>query len=76
MSRCRMDIEIVRPLVHYGFHLAVPFAFARLLFEREIWLKADLIMLATMLIDLDHLVASPIFDTNRCSIGFHPLHTV
>ena len=32
-------------------------------------------MLATMLIDLDHLLASPIFDSSRCSIGFHPLHS-
>jgi hypothetical protein len=31
--------------------------------------------LATMLIDIDHLLADPIFDPNRCSIGFHPLHT-
>lgn len=28
-----------------------------------------------MLIDVDHLLASPIFDPNRCSINFHPLHT-
>ncbi len=32
-------------------------------------------MLLTMLIDLDHLLATPIFDPNRCSINFHPLHT-
>ena len=32
-------------------------------------------MLATMLIDLDHLLANPIFDADRCSINFHPLHT-
>ncbi len=32
-------------------------------------------MLATMLVDLDHLLANPIFDPNRCSIGFHPLHS-
>lgn len=32
-------------------------------------------MLATMLIDLDHLLADPIFDPDRCSIGFHPLHS-
>lgn len=31
-------------------------------------------MVATMIIDLDHLLANPIFDPNRCSIGFHPLH--
>ncbi len=29
-----------------------------------------------MLVDLDHLLASPIFDPTRCGIGFHPLHTV
>lgn len=34
-----------------------------------------LIMIATMLIDLDHLLANPIFDPNRCSINFHPLHS-
>lgn len=32
-------------------------------------------MSATILIDLDHLLADPIYDPNRCSIGFHPLHT-
>jgi hypothetical protein len=29
-----------------------------------------------MVIDLDHLLADPIYDPSRCSIGFHPLHTV
>lgn len=32
-------------------------------------------MLATMLVDLDHLFAEPMFDPGRCSIGFHPLHS-
>ena len=31
-------------------------------------------MLATMLVDLDHLLATPVYDPARCSIGFHPLH--
>ena len=31
-------------------------------------------MMATMLVDLDHFLASPVYDANRCSIGFHPLH--
>lgn len=31
-------------------------------------------MIATMLVDLDHLLSSPIYDPSRCSIGFHPLH--
>ena len=28
-----------------------------------------------LLIDVDHLLADPVYDPNRCSIGFHPLHT-
>jgi hypothetical protein len=28
-----------------------------------------------MLVDLDHLLADPIFDPNRMSIGFHLLHS-
>lgn len=32
-------------------------------------------MLGTMLVDLDHLLATPIIDPDRCSIGFHSLHS-
>lgn len=32
-------------------------------------------MVATLVVDLDHLLATPVFDPSRCSIGFHPLHT-
>ena len=28
-----------------------------------------------MLVDLDHLLANPIFQENRCSINFNPLHS-
>ena len=31
-------------------------------------------MALTMVVDLDHLLANPVYDPNRCSIGFHPLH--
>ncbi|UTF60660.1 DUF6122 family protein [Gilvimarinus sp. DA14] len=68
-------LELLRPLIHYSFHLLVPVVFAKLFWQQN-WRKAALIMLATMLIDADHLLADPIFDPNRCSIGFHPLHTV
>lgn len=47
-----------------------------LLFFREKLGVSYLIMMLTMLVDLDHLLATPIFDPNRCSIGFHPLHGV
>jgi hypothetical protein len=32
--------------------------------------------MATMLVDIDHLLAVPIYDPLRCSIGFHPLHSM
>lgn len=31
-------------------------------------------MVATMIVDIDHVIATPIYDPMRCSIGFHPLH--
>ncbi|MGM0621561.1 MAG: DUF6122 family protein [Bacteroidota bacterium] len=60
--------------VHYFLHLVFPFFIAFVFFRKE-WKKAYLILLATMLVDLDHLLATPIFEANRCSINFHPLHT-
>jgi hypothetical protein len=72
-----MEIYLVvfRHVIHGTFHLLVPFVIGRL-FWKENWCKAGLIMLGTMLIDLDHLLADPIFDPGRCGIGFHPLHTL
>jgi hypothetical protein len=46
-----------------------------LVFFKKNWLKAYGVMILGMLIDLDHLLANPIFDSNRCSINFHPLHS-
>jgi hypothetical protein len=43
-------------------------------FFRKHWQKAYLFMVSAMLIDIDHVLADPIFDPNRCSIGYHPLH--
>jgi len=67
-------MEILRISIHYGLHFIAPFFIAYFFFNKN-WKVAYLILLATMLIDLDHLWATPIFDTKRCSIKFHPLHT-
>ena len=64
----------MRFLIHMVLHFAVPGFTARLAFNR-VWLKAWIIMMLTMLVDLDHLLADPVFDPNRCGIGFHPLHS-
>jgi hypothetical protein len=60
--------------IHILLHVAVPLAVAWIVFRAH-WQRAFIIMLATMLVDLDHLLATPLYDPNRCSIGFHPLHT-
>ncbi|HUR41416.1 MAG TPA: DUF6122 family protein [Verrucomicrobiae bacterium] len=64
----------LRALIHLLLHVAVPGAVARTFFRAR-WWQAWLVMMATMLVDLDHLLAVPLYDPNRCSIGFHPLHT-
>lgn len=61
-------------MLHIILHFLVPGIVAWLGF-RKYWVKAFLIMSATMLVDLDHLLATPIFDPDRCSIGFHLLHS-
>ena len=61
-------------VLHLVLHAAAPGAVALLLY-RPNWKRAWLIMLAGMLVDLDHLLADPIYDPQRCGIGFHPLHT-
>ncbi|MCG2431341.1 DUF6122 family protein [Aequorivita xiaoshiensis] len=65
---------MLQTIIHYTLHLLVPGLIAYVFFSKE-WKKAWLLMLATMLVDLDHLLATPIFDPGRCSINFHPLHT-
>lgn len=60
--------------IHYFFHLGFPLFIALVFFGKE-WKKVYLILLATMLVDLDHLLADPIFQADRCSINYHPLHT-
>jgi phosphatidylserine synthase len=61
-------------IIHYTLHLLVPGLIAWIFFKDQ-WKKAWLIILATMLVDVDHLFASPIYSPNRCSINFHILHS-
>lgn len=66
---------MLQTIVHYSLHFIAPLAWAWYLWPREKLWRAYGIMLLTMLVDLDHLLADPIFDPNRMSIGFHPLHS-
>jgi hypothetical protein len=67
-------MPMLRPVLHILLHVLVPGLVARVGW-REQWRRAWVVMVATMVVDLDHLLADPLYDPDRCSIGFHPLHT-
>ena len=68
------EVTVAWPTLHIVLHFVVPVAVA-LVFYRKRWMSTALILVATMIVDLDHLLANPVYDPGRCSIGFHPLHT-
>jgi len=65
---------LIEPVVHYFLHFGFPLLIAITFFRKD-WKKTYLLLMVTMLIDLDHLFATPIFDAKRCSINFHFLHS-
>ena len=65
---------MLRFLLHYGIHFIVPVLLGLLFFKKN-RTAAILIMLACIVIDLDHFLVRPVFDPLRCSINFHPLHS-
>lgn len=64
----------MQTFIHYFLHLGFPFIIAFVFFRKD-WKRVYLLLIASMLVDLDHLLATPIFEANRCSINFHPLHS-
>jgi len=64
----------VRPLVHLALHVPVPGAVAKIAYPDR-WRVVWMVMVATMVVDLDHLLADPVYDPQRCGLGSHPLHT-
>ena len=60
-------------MLHLLLHFSVPAIVAGFFFRLQ-WKRAYGLMIVTMMVDLDHLLAIPIYDAARCSIGFHPLH--
>ena len=65
---------MLRLTVHYGIHFLVPILIGYFFYKKN-RLRAIGILLLGIVLDLDHLLASPIFDHMRCSIAFHPLHS-
>ena len=65
---------MIKTVIHYFLHFGMPLIIAYTFF-RDDYKRVYLILLGTMLVDLDHLLATPVFLSDRCSINFHPLHT-
>lgn len=65
--------EILRALIHYGIHFGIPVLLAFWLY-RPYFSRSLLILWGGILIDIDHLWATPLFDPERCSVGFHTFH--
>ena len=65
----------LRAIAHLLLHALVPLAVA-LAWPRRTWWTTWLMLLAGWAIDIDHLLANPVYAPGRCSIGFHPLHTL
>ena len=63
-----------RTIIHMTLHFLVPFMVAKTAWK-ENWLFPFITMALTIAVDFDHLLADPIFDPNRCGLGFHPLHS-
>ena len=61
-------------MLHIAIHLLVPALVAIWVFPENKY-RVFLILASSMLVHLDHLLASPIYDSSLCSIGFHPLHS-
>ena len=68
------DPFYIREIIHYFLHFIFPIFIAKVFFKNN-WKHAYLLLLATMLVDLDHVFADPLFDPNRNSVGYHPLHS-
>lgn len=60
-------------ILHYFLHFGFP-AFVAYFFYRKNWKNVLLLFWSTMMIDIDHLWAYPVYDSCRCSIGFHTFH--
>ncbi len=70
-----LEINFSHQIIHFSGHLILPIALAYAGYTPT-WKNTSTILLSTNLVDVDHLIADPIYDPDRCSIGHHPLHSV
>ena len=68
-------IEILRPKLHLFSHVVIPTSIAWIMNSGNNWEGTALTYGLTNLVDLDHVLAKPVYDPDRCSINYHPLHS-
>ena len=73
---------IVRHVIHGLLHTLAPMGLALLVAKRIRFTSSSrgaffcvAAIMSSMLIDLDHLLATPVYSPGRCSVGFHLLHS-
>ena len=62
---------ISQQITHLSGHYFLPLTIAYTGYGST-WKSAAKVMIASNLVDVDHLLTNPIYDTDRCSIGTHP----
>lgn len=61
-------------MLHLVLHVLVPALVTLIFYPRHSW-AAFIRLMAGMVIDVDHIMADPFYDSERCSINYHLLHT-
>ena len=75
-SLCQnLDFWKHRPVMHIISHGVVPAGIAYIIKPENEWKNTALTYLSANVVDLDHLLAQPVYDPERCGINFHPLHS-
>jgi len=70
-----LQFNISHQIFHLSGHLILPIALAYVAYNPT-WKKTSSFLLSTNLVDVDHLLADPLYDSDRCSIGYHFLHSI
>ena len=63
-----------RAIIHIALHILIPLLVALFVARHGNKWFVFFVLMSTMLVDVDHLLATPIYQPDRCSIFFHPLH--
>ncbi|MGV3585725.1 MAG: DUF6122 family protein [Adhaeribacter sp.] len=61
-------------MLHLVLHLLIPILVTLIFYPRYGW-AAFIRLMAGMIIDVDHIMANPFYDSERCSINYHLFHT-